>query len=265
MEKLKHIIAIDRINISSGKNKIFLFIIVMLFFLVFAGFAYSPAAVFIEGILVAPMIPELVFQNEMKNHSEKLWGILPVSRKELVNARFFYMIIAYFCIYIVLFVLMRISLALQLYDRWQNEPEIMEMIAQRTDGAISVKQIFYICAITGFAVGLTTVSSQLRAFFKHDKLALSLRSDEFFKSTKSMKLTDKIIPSIIVIVVFLFMFFMLGVIPLNAATSIFAQLIIQLIISAHGIPFCAVILTFSLLRLWYFYTCATLEYDDLEL
>lgn len=265
MEKLKHIIAIDRINISAGKNRLFLFLMVMLFFLVFAGFAYSPAAVFIDGILVAPMLPELVFQNEMKNHSEKLWGILPVSRKELVNARFFYMIAAYICIYFVLFVLMRISLALQLYDRWQDESEIMELIAQHTGGAVSVKQIFYICAITGFAFGLITVSSSLRAFFKRDKLALSMRSDDFFKSTKNMKTADKIVPIIIVIVVILFMFFMLGVIPLNAAASVLTQLILQLIISAHGIPFCAVILIFSLLQIWYLYTCAALEYDDIEL
>lgn len=265
MDNFKHIITIDRINISSGKNRLVLFLLVLLFFLVFAGFAYSPAAVFIDGILIAPMLPELVFQNEMKYHSEKLWGILPVSRKELVNARFFYMIIAYVCIYFVLFSLMRISLALQLYDRWQDEPEIMEMIAQHTGGAVTVKQIFYICAITGFAVGLMTIGSSLRTLFKRDKLAMSMRSDDLFKSAKSMKPADKIAPAIIVIVVFLFMFIMLGVVPLNAATSVLAQLILQLIISAHGIPFCASILTFAALRIWYLYTCTALEYDDLEL
>ena len=74
----------------------------------------------------------------------------------------------------------------------------------------------------------------------------------------------------IAILVFLFayifiMLFFSGMIPLDAATAVVLQLIIQLVTAADGLLFCAVMTALAGFSAMYNYVCTVLEYDDKDM
>ena len=87
-KRILDLIHTDFITMSSGKNnmKIPVIIIVLLFGTL--GFLFSPLLGLYMPLGFSGFFVPMLFQNEIKYHSEKMFALLPIHRKDLVRSRF---------------------------------------------------------------------------------------------------------------------------------------------------------------------------------
>lgn len=257
---------VDLITMNGGKNSMKTLIIIIIVFFGGMGFCISP----IEGVccpfLMGAFFVPMLFQNELKYHSGKLWTILPIRRRDLVNARFLLVLGLYTISSILFYLLMLLSLILKpYYFFWGEDAENMDIImllAKSSGGTLSVFGVFNLIYLAVFAFGMMTAAGTLRKYFKDSERIAGLLS--FSKIQKTRK-TEYILALLVFAVILLWVLIVSGLLPLGSVAAIFIQLFSQLAEAANGILLGAVFVTMAVFSAIYKYTCTVLEYDEKEL
>ena len=264
-KRILDLIHTDFITMSSGKNnmKIPVIIIVLLFGTL--GFLFSPLLGLYMPLGFSGFFVPMLFQNEIKYHSEKMFALLPIHRKDLVRSRFIMSIVLYLVFAVLFYLLMLISLKLKTYYIMYGEDaehlDIIKMLVQSTDGSMTELGIFNLLYFGAFSFGSTFISGNLRRYFKDSKVFDATLSKGLKKVTKQ----DYAYTLLAFVLILVLILGVTDVLPVkNAVVPVFL-LFLQLAQIADGFLLGTVLVTMAIFSTIYQYICTVLEYDEKEL
>lgn len=265
MKKMWNLIKLDIITMNGGKNNMRFSLV--LFLLVWGGFGFVFSPIFglycplIMGGFFVPML----FQNEVKYHSEKLHSLLPISRRDLVKARFLFVSILYTMMFVIIYLIMLLALHLKLsYQIIGDEAEMMDiigLIVKKSNGAFTEFGLFNLLYFGAYAFGLITSISALKKYFKDSE---SINFSLSFGKKKTNK-NELVLAGIILVFLVFWLLVISGLLPIGTAIWPLIQLFTHLAQAANGVLLGAVMITLSLFMAIYKYIGAMLEYDEKEL
>lgn len=266
MKKLFDLMKVDLITMNGTKNSMKTLIVVIIVFFGGMGFCISP----IEGVccplLIGAFFVPMLFQNELKYHSGKLWTILPIRRRDLVNARFLLILGLYTISSFLFYLLMLLSLILKpYYFFWGEDAEkldIITLLAEGSGGTLTAFGVFNLIYLAVYAFGMMTASRILRNYFKDPERIEGLLS---FSKIKKTRKKEYLLALLIFAVILLWVLIVSGILPLGSVAAVIIQLFSQLAGAANGALFGAVLVTMAAFSAIYKYTCTVLEYDEKEL
>ena len=261
-ELMRNILRTDLITMKGGKNGAIWLYLGFILFMIVMGFIVSPlAGLYIPFLMGAFYVP-MLFNNEMKYHSERLWSLLPIQRKDLVNARFLLSIGLYLAANTVFYLLMLLSMRLQLWTLFGegDVPDLITIVAERQ--GFSKISFFHLCFFAAFSFGLCCMASSLRKYFRNPEQFFSLMQlGSFTKAAKGEYIALVLILGVIALAVLV----ITGILPLGAAVSVLIQLFVQLAGAADGFLLGAVVLTIGAFQTAYEYISTLIEYEKREL
>lgn len=266
MKKLFDLMKVDLITMNGEKNSMKTLAVTMIVFCGGMGFLISPiAGVFCPFLMGAFFVP-MLFQNELKYHSGKLWGLLPVGRRDLVNARFLMVLGFYTGSSLLFYLLMLPSLVFKpyylLFGENAEKLDIISLFAERSGGALTVFGVFNLIYFAGFAIGMMVAAGSLRNYFKDpERFERSLSLGKIRKAAKK----EYVIALSIFAVILLFVLIVSGILPTGSVAAVIIQLFTQLAGAANGFLLGAVLVTMAVFSAIYKYICTVLEYDEKEL
>lgn len=266
MKKLFDLMKVDLITMNGEKNSTKTLAVTMIVFCGGMGFFISPIAGVFCPLLMGAFFVSMLFQNELKYHSDKLWGLLPIGRRELVNARFLLILGLYTGSSLLFYLLMLISLAFKSYYLFWGEDaekfDIIALFAERSGGALTALGVFNLIYLAGFAVGMMAAAGILRNYFKDpERFEMLLTLGKVQKTRK----INYVIALFVFAVILLLVLIVGGVLPIGSAAAVIIQLFSQLAGAANGFLLGAVLVTIAVFSAVYKYVCTVLEYDEKEL
>ena len=202
---MREIIRVDRITMQGGKdNNMKLILIVCGGLFGGLGFFVSPLMGLYLPFLLAGFFVPMLFQNEIKYHSTKLWALLPIRRRDLVNARFLMVYGLYAIVSTVIYLLMVLALYLQpwrlIYTGIEGSSEgvenmeIVSMLASKL--GLSPIGLFNLLFFACTALGIVWIATTLRSYFRDESIistALQLgKSGKRKKGTMEAPSTAKV-------------------------------------------------------------------------
>ena len=268
MEILKHLMKSDLIMLNNRKNNVRSLALLMaalvlagtLFVTPIVGVVYGPLLI---GIMTVPML----FQLQAKSHCEPMFFVLPVSRRQLVQARFLLMMLLYIpsnlCFYIIALLSDRFKPYMLLYsDEAPDEVDVVHMLVALlensdlhfTEGGF-LTLLFCVC-MTFSAV---LMSNQLRNFFRDSRMFEMTLERMHSKNKKERRKLIVQIVLLLALVVLIFLF-VVGVIDLGPVGVLLSMFIMHLAGAADGMMLSAVILTIGGFECVYQYICTQLEF-----
>ena len=258
---MRDIIRVDLITMRGGRNNTLLTLILFSGFMGLMGFIVSPLGGLYVPLLLGGFFVPLLFNNEMKYHSGKLWSLLPVERRDLVNARFLLSVGCFIAADLVFYLLMLLAQTIKLWKITSGvNVDIIEMTSQRL--GYTELGFFNLCyfGVSAFALGI--MASSLRKYFRDpDSFSNLLSGVMLRKSSRTEVLWLLIIGGV-------FVFWLLvisGILPLGMAAQVVIRLISQLARAANGYLLGAVLLTVTGFHTAYQYISTLIEYDQREL
>lgn len=265
MKKIFDLMRIDLITMNGGKNNMKTMFIIMFIFFGGFGFAFSPVFGVFGAFLISAFFVPLMFNNEVKYHSEKLHTILPIKRRELVISRYVMTIGLYTIVFLLFYFLMLLSLNLKPYYAIMGEDaehlDIIAIMVEKSGGAFTEYGYFNLLYASVYAFGLIVCTSSLRKYFKNSESVGAAMTFNVKKADKKETAFGIFILAIIAFVVLS----ITGIIPTVTAILPILMVIMQLAQAANGLLFGAMAISFAAMWAIYNYICASLEYDDKEL
>lgn len=266
MKKLFNLMKVDLINVNGGKSNMKTIAVLIIVFCGGMGFFISPiAGVYCPFLMGAFFVP-MFFQNELKYHSGKLWGLIPIRRRDLVNARFLLIMGLYTVTSFLFYLLMLLSLVFKpyylLFGKDAENLDIIVLLAEGSGGALTAFGVFNLIYLAGFAFGMTIAAGILRNYFKDPERMEGLLS--LGKVHKARK-TEYVLALFVFAVLLLWVLIVSGILPLGSAAAVIIQLFTQLSGAANGFLLGAVLVTMAVFSAIYKYICTLLEYDEKEL
>ncbi len=255
----------DLITIFGGKSRSAGVSIFFIIFFCVVGFAYSPLFVTYIPLMISLTLVPALFTNELKYHSEKLYCIVPVSRRDVVTARFIYVTALYIAVGAADYLLMLLSLRLKIYIAVLGGEnfDIIGILSKRTGGMMSelgYMNLIYFCCIAG---GAFCLANALRKYFRNSAsidMSLALMGMKITKDDKH----GLIAVGIIAFIVIVWILIIEDILPFGAAAVLILKILIGLAQAADGFVLGAVLLTVSVFISVYCYICTILEYDEKE-
>ncbi|MDE5577021.1 MAG: ABC-2 transporter permease [Oscillospiraceae bacterium] len=265
MKKIFDLMKADLITMNGGKNSMKTIAVLIAVCCGFTGFCISPIAgvecPFLMGVFFVPML----FRNELKYRSGKLWGLLPISRRDLVNARFLLVLGLYTVSSLLFYLLMLISLVFKPYYLFFGEDaekmDIVALLAECSGGALTALGVFNLIYFAGFAIGMMLAAGALRNYFNDPETAELLLSLGKVKTRKK----DYSAELIAFAAVLLWVLTVSDVLPIGTAAAVIIQLIAQLAGAANGFLLGTVLAAIAVFSAVCKYICTLLEYDEKEL
>lgn len=261
MRRILDLMRVDIITINGGKNNIKT--ILILLFVVFGvlGFVFSPIIGLYCPLVVGGFFGSMIFQGEQKFHTGKLWGLLPIRRRDLVNARFALSITAYSALFLIIYFLMLLAEKLKIFylilGEEADELDLIAIIVEYSGGGFTELGLFNLLFFGAFAFGLIFMTGSLRKHFKDGKTAeMSLK-----RATKK----EYVYLLLSVVLILLLVLIVTGVLPIGPAILVFVQIFAQLAQAANGFLLGAVLVTIAVFSAVFKYICTILEYDEKEL
>lgn len=261
MRRILDLIRVDIITMNGGKNNTRSMLIMLLVIFGVLGFVFSSLVGIYCPLLVGGFFAPMIFSSERKFHSEKLWGLLPIRRRDLVNARFLLSVVVYTALFVVFYLLMLLSQTLKLnniiFENGSAELDLVAILARRTDGAMTELGLFNLAYFTAFAFGLIFMTGSLRNHFKDSKAA----DGTLKKATRKEYIYLLLVAAVGVI----WALIISGVIKIGSLLMVLAQLFLQLATAANGFLLAAAMVAIGVFSAIYKYVCTVLEYDEKEL
>ena len=260
------LIRTDLITMNGGKNSMRSLAVLTILFFGGLGFAFSPLFGLFVPIMTGGFFVPMMFQNEQKYHSEKMYALLPIGRADLVKSRFILSMGLYVIVCVIFYLLMLLSMKLKLnYFLFGDDAEQMDVIGiivHNSGGAMTEQGVFNLLFFSAFSFGLMIMSGNLRSYFKDsERFSAKLSFGNMKKSEKK----EYVYALIVFAVIILFVLIVSGILPLRAAVSVIMQLCIQLAGAANGFLLGAVLVTTAVFSVICKYICTVLEYDEKEL
>ena len=205
----------------------------------------------------------------MKYHSEKLWALLPIARRDLVNARFLLAFGLYTGVSLLFWLLMMVSLRLHWWEllfqldgtNEEMPTDIVGVMAELM--GFTPLGFFNLCFFGAFAFGMIAMSGALRKYFKDSKLFL----DAWGKMGGIRKGSRKelIAGCVILGILALWILIVTGVLPVGQFVTMLAVLFNNLARVADGFLMGATFLVIGLFHMIYQYICTIVEYEQKDL
>ncbi len=256
MKIILDLIKADLMIINGAKNSMKSLFLLIIVFAVGGGIFFSPLVMLLMMFMIAAMFVPMVFQMQSQNHCENMFSLLPIERKDLVRARFLFMIMLYTALSVMMYLVMLLSIRLNIFEAVHDVD--YDALLQEWGIGFSFAEICNLAFLAVFAIGMGLMTFQLRQYF---------RNTEQFADDALNRFTVKQ-------VIFLILFFVLciigvltafGEIVMNAAVSLVIQLLLQLITAADGVLLIAVLFVIAGFEAVYQYICTVLEYDAKDL
>lgn len=260
---MRDLMRVDLLTMKGGKNNNRSIFTLMLVFFWATGFFISPiAGVYIPFLLGAIFVVTL-FSNEIKYHSGQIWALLPVSRKDIVNARFL-LCIGIFCMvcaatYLVMLLAMPLRLWRFLMDG--DDMEILTMAAEKF--GMSPMGLFNTAYFAACAFGLVCMTGALRRYFR-DPNAFDGQI-QFTQKLKKAGKAENFFGILIIGAIVVWALIACGILPVGPVWSMAGAFLMQLMQAADGFIMAAVMLTMSVMHSVYSYVCTVIEYEAKEL
>ena len=255
------IIRTDMTNMNGTKNNFKSAILISVILTMLGAFFFSPVTVAYIPLLMGTFLTPMVFQTEMKNHSEKMFCLLPIERKQLVQARFLMVFLYHLALSLSMYLLAILSMHLKLYTKLVENFDVIALIVEKSEGSFTEFQFLNLVFWIFFAISLMLLGNTMHRYFMNsERFLLALNMKKF-------KYTKKEIFQLVLIfagVIFLW-FFVSGSIPLNAAGSVIVQLLIQLAEAGNGFLLSTVLVVIALFEMVYQYIATVIEYDEKDL
>lgn len=264
MKRILNLIRNDIITMNGGKNSMKTVFVILFLFCAVTGFFVSPIMGLYCPLLMGGFFSQMIFSNEVKYHSEKLQGVLPIARKELVISRYILVTGAYLIAFLLFYLMMFISLKVKpYYIFWGEDAEnidIIAMVAKMSGNSFTELGLFNLLYFGVFAFGLMMCTSSLR---KHFKDAKSMSSE--LTMVKKASKQELIFGILILAIVILWFLIVTDILPLGTAFSVVLQLFLQLAQSADGFLLASVLVAWGVTSAIYTFICTLLEYEEKEL
>ena len=263
MTLLRDLIRTDLTTMKGGKNSSMWLYGGFTLFMAVLGFLVSPlAGLYIPFLLSAFFVP-MLFNNEIKYHSERLWCLLPIQRRDLVNARFILSIGLYLAFTLAFYLLMLLSMRLHLWSVMDPEtPDIVSMTAERA--GFTPLGFFNLCYFGTVAFGLILMAESLRKYFR-DPASIRAVIGGAFGAMQKAKTTEYIFAAFIIGSIVLIALVITGILPVGPAFVLLLRLLLNLAQAADGFLLAAVFLTISGFHVAFSYVSTLIEYDNREL
>ncbi len=266
IKRIADLIRTDIITMNGGKNNMKTIVILLFAFTGVFGFIITPLVSVYTPVLFSTFFVPMIFQNEMKFNSEKMYSVIPIERKDLVRSRFIMSIGLFTIISLIFYLLMILSLELKLYRRLfygQEEADVLRSLAARS-GIMTETGILDLSYILSFSCGLMMAAGNLRKYFKNSKVfSMGIGSSQGILRKADKK---EIKYGIIAVAVMAFTVMMVcGIIPIGTVGAVIGQMISQLLQAANGLLLCVTVLTYAGFSVAYKYIAAVNEYEEKEL
>ena len=269
-KRITDLIKTDLLTMSGGKNKnttLYAFIMMGFIFLL-GGFIISPMAGAIVPTIIGAVIVSEITANERKSHCEKMFSVLPVGRKELVQSRFVFVTAVTVALCVAVYLLMLLSLKLKLYVIISDNTDFLGLMSEMTGGVLTELGGLNIIYSLGTAAGLACAGSTLRSYFKNgDRLGETddPLGDIYGGKKRRLSAGEKALLILCYAVIIVFFLAISGMVQILAPVSLIIALFMKLAQAANGALLSAVFLTQGAFSLVYAYVCSVIEYEDKDI
>ena len=266
MNKTFELIKTDIITMNGGKNNMRTIFVLMFVFCAVMGFLFSPMYGLIGPLMTGAFFVTMMFQNELKYHSEKLFCVLPITRRDLVNARYLLSAGLYTALFLIFYLLMLLSMKLKIYytlfgDEFADVDRIA-YLAEASGGMFTELGLFNLLYFTAFAFGIINITGELRKYFKNSEAFIGTLDLGTKKEARRKEFAAGMIVLGVMIVAVLAIADILPLIPI--LLPILATLL-GLAQAADGFMLGVVIVAVAAFKAVYNYVCTVVEYDEKEL
>lgn len=264
---MRDIIRVDRITMKGGKgNNMTLILIVCGLLFGGLGFFVSPMMGLVLPLLFSCFFVPVLFQNELKYHSTRLWSLLPIRRRDLVNARYLLVYGLYLLFCIVYYLLMVLALYLRpwrlIYSGEDVENiEVITLLAGRM--GISPLGMFNLLYFAMTALSIAWLAMSLRSYFRDESVFSNTLQLGRKKHTQSR--SEIVLTLIIAVPTLLWLGIITDIIPVGKIIAVFLYLGMQLVKAADGFLIGATFMAMGIFHAIYNYVATVLEYDVREL
>ena len=261
IKRIKDLIRTDLITMSGGKSSQKTMVVLCVIAFGAMGMVVSPLAGLYIPLLMGGFFVPMLFGNEMKYHSEKMFALLPVRRKDIVRSRFVLSVGAYVIAAALFYLLMLLSIKLKLF-LWFIDDEkfdILSMLAESSGSMMSEIGFFNVLYFAVSFWGLTLTTSALRKYFRNSAV---FDTSVIIKKAGKQDYKMFIIAMLIIIGVVIFI---TDLLPVRAALAPVGAVIAQLATAANGLLMGGVLLAMGAMSSVYKYICTLLEYEEREL
>lgn len=263
MTAIRNLILSDLMIMKGGKkNNMISLYITMLIFMLAGGFCISPL-----GGLVTPLmfsvIPMMIVQNEMKYHCEKLSALLPVRRRDVVNARFLLSLGIYLLASAAVYPVMLLSLKLRFYETITEEKDILFNLVEKL-GSFTELGLFNLIFCITFSFGLVIMTKTLKQLFEDNSSAAALFG---LQQTPGVKRRNKELIRVVVSILLVLLAFLCitGIIPIGTTAALIIKLLIQLAKTANGVLLSVMLLFWAICKMLLVYISTVVNYEKKEL
>ena len=265
-QKIMDIIKADIITMNGSKNSMTTTLVMSIIMTIVSGFCINPAAGTMGCFMIGGLIVPTMFNSEMKNHGERLYGIIPVERKELVTSRFIFCTAVFFIAEIVIYLMMLISLKTQLYNRiFENgELDFLKIVSDMTENRMSPTGFFNLVYFASYSFGLKMMAWSLRSYLSDSKKYAQQIMEATMGNSKMSK-KDVITGVFVLAILVVFILLLLGVIKITAAIAVVVTLLFQLAQAANGLFLGLIFIIEALFLLIYCYISALLTYEEKDI
>lgn len=261
--RIRDILRTDLITMRGGKNNSRTAVAAVMLLFGALGFVFSTLIGLYVPLIVGGFFVPMLFQNELKYQCEKMYSLLPVPRRTLVQSRFLLTIGLYLSVNLLYYLLMLLSLRLQLWNVVMGDGgeylDILSLTARRM--GISTLGLFHLCYALVTTMGLGSAAGSLRKYFKDSSLPVSLNLTHMRKAGKG----EYVLAGIIFGVIILWALILTDTLPLGTAAAVVLALMQQLITIGDGVLFVLMMLLIGIMVSIYHYICTILEFEDKEL
>ena len=266
MNKTLELIKADIITMNGGKNGMRTMFVILFVIWGVAGFAFSPIYGLIVPLLMGVFFVPMIFQNELKYHSEKLHSILPINRRDLVTARFLFVTVLFTAMFIAFYLLMLLSLKIKLnYIIFGDDAEMfdtMGLLVSLSQGMFTEVGLLNLMYFTVYMCGMIGVAGLLRKHFK-DKESFS--GTLTFGGKKEVRRQEMIAVFIVLGIMLIAVLAIADVLPIIPMLLPILAAALQLAQAANGVMLSAVAVAIAIFTVIYQYVCTVVEYDEKEL
>lgn len=258
---MRDLIRTDCITMKGGRNNNILILAAFGGFMGIMGFCISPlAGLYVPFLLGGFFVPTL-FNNEMKYHSGRLWCLLPIERKDLVNARFLLSTGLYAAVNLAFYLLMLLALRLRLWEHLDMGADIIGMMAKRM--GFSRLGLFNLAYFSVISFGLVLMSGSLRRYFRDpEKFSAILQAAAGLRKSSRKEL---LLGGLILGASLLWALIVTGILPLGPAAALLVQIFLQIAQAANGLLLGILFLSASVFHTVFQYISTQIEYDQREL
>lgn len=260
MQKYIDLMRIDLLTMNGDKNSMRSMLILLFFGSIAGEIFLSPIFGFIGMLMVGSMIVVTWYQSQSKYHASKLFGLLPVSRKDIVTARFMLFIGLFLAMSIVMYAFMELSLVLGIHKEVTGDLQaVLDKMGAGIEFASACRLGFFVF----FDFGMLTVASSLKGYFTNPAAFESAAG--LGTATSKMSAKGALTAIVILITAIVLSLYFSGILYLGTAGAVIMQLFTQLFTAGGGIMFGLVMITLAGFSAYYNYLCTVIAYEDTEI